>query len=329
MPKYAPVFLAAFLVTIVLLLISSPLQAQDPSNLTLDEYKATLQSIRLSIEQAGDPHAALKKAQTELQQIMTVTFASSASVPISSLLSDVQTPEVAISRIDTVIEQIVLSAHDQSEDRLARLQAVLDRQPKNRLAEWWQRFLSWLRDFFRQFERDTPPPPEALLKTGEAAGWIILAVAAVAIALLLGFWLKGILGNMIADRRLRKRDSEDDLPATAAEARQEAQQLAQAGNYREAVRRMYLAALLGLDESGLIRYDRTLTNREVLAQVAPSDDINAGANRSAKTAVQTHLRPVVDTFDKVWYGIHEPDEQSYKSYVAEIDELEAMVKRNE
>jgi len=325
MSKTAILTIASLLLIPLFLTSTGSLQAQDRSTLTLDEYKATLQSVRLLLDPSDNPQAALENAQIKLQQIMTVTFASGVSIPVWSLLSDVRTPEVAISRIDTVIEQISLSVHDQGEERLARLQAVLDRQPKNPLAEWWQRFLRWLRDFFRQFARNNPPPPEALLRTGETAGWVIMALVVVMIALLLSFWLKAILGNIIADRRLRRKNSEDDLPTTAAEARQEAQQLAQAGNYREAVRRMYLAALLGLDESGLIHYDRTLTNREVLAQITPIH----GTDDRGKTAVQTHLRPVVDTFDRVWYGIHEPDAQSYRSYVAEIDELEAMVKRDE
>ena len=67
---------------------------------------------------------------------------------------------------------------------------------------------------------------------------------------------------------------------------------------------------------GLIRYDRTLTNREVLAQT------------QSEAAVQSHLRPVVETFDQVWYGIHEPDQSSYSSYVREIDQLEEIVKQN-
>ena len=293
---------------------STTLSAQDNSVLTLSEYADELQTIRSTMDNANDPTAALNAADERLQQVLTVTLPSGAALAISPLLNEVSDPAVALQRIDTTLDQISRSANDHTDQRLAQLQAVLDRRPSNPFAQWWERIQQWLRDFFRQFERDIPPP-QAVLTTGQTAGWVILAVAALLIALLLGFWLQGILGNIIADRRLR-RNGEDDLPATAAEAREEAQQLAQAGNYREAVRHLYLAALLGLDESGLIRYDRTLTNREVLAQT------------QSEAAVQSHLRPVVETFDQVWYGIHEPDQSSYSSYVREIDQLEEIVKQN-
>ena len=43
--------------------------------------------------------------------------------------------------------------------------------------------------------------------------------------------------------------------------------------------------------------------------------------------VHAHLQPVVDTFDDVWYGIHEPDGQTYTAYLHAIDELESLAQR--
>ena len=51
------------------------------------------------------------------------------------------------------------------------------------------------------------------------------------------------------------------LRPTVAEARQQARSAAQSGNYRDAVRRLYLAALLQLAEQDLIAYERSLTDR--------------------------------------------------------------------
>ncbi|MEZ4661612.1 MAG: DUF4129 domain-containing protein [Caldilineaceae bacterium] len=75
------------------------------------------------------------------------------------------------------------------------------------------------------------------------------------------------------------------------------------------MRQLYLSALLTLDERSVIQYDRSLTNREVLSQV----------QRQAQ--VESHLHPVVDTFDRVWYGESEPDRETFDLYEREIAEL--------
>jgi hypothetical protein len=36
---------------------------------------------------------------------------------------------------------------------------------------------------------------------------------------------------------------------------------------------------------------------------------------------------VVDTFDDVWYGVHEPDAHTYAGYTRSIDELEALAQQ--
>ena len=64
-----------------------------------------------------------------------------------------------------------------------------------------------------------------------------------------------------------------------------------------------------LAERGLIRFERSLTNREVLARV------------DASAPARAHLSPVVETFDRVWYGEREPDEATFHVYSQEIDAL--------
>ena len=64
-----------------------------------------------------------------------------------------------------------------------------------------------------------------------------------------------------------------------------------------------------LDERGLLRYDRSRTNREYLRSV------------SSKSQLATPLRDVIDVFDRVWYGFESVDEQTYQSYLQHVDEL--------
>ncbi|RMD73583.1 MAG: DUF4129 domain-containing protein, partial [Chloroflexi bacterium] len=76
----------------------------------------------------------------------------------------------------------------------------------------------------------------------------------------------------------------------------------QAGDRRSAVRYLYLAALLWLDEQGLLHYDRSLTNREYLQQLRD------------QRSLRDRLAPVVNTFDAVWYGQQVIDEQAFARY---------------
>ena len=91
-------------------------------------------------------------------------------------------------------------------------------------------------------------------------------------------------------------------PAVTAESeRAEAAGLAAEGAFREALRHLYLATLLSLDEQGLLRLDRALTNREVLARV----------RARGEASLLPALEPLVDAFDRVWYGGAPCSEEEY------------------
>ena len=88
-----------------------------------------------------------------------------------------------------------------------------------------------------------------------------------------------------------------------------AETLSMQGDYRNAIRYLYLSSLLVLDEQGLMRYDRSRTNREYLRSV------------SSRPELAKPLQDVIEVFDRVWYGFEGVDEQTYQSYVERVDEL--------
>ena len=90
---------------------------------------------------------------------------------------------------------------------------------------------------------------------------------------------------------------------------QRAQTLSNQGDYRNAVRYLYLSSLLVLDERGLLRYDRSRTNREYLRSV------------SSRPELSKPLGDVIDVFDRVWYGFDSVNEEDFESYVKHVDEL--------
>jgi hypothetical protein len=145
--------------------------------------------------------------------------------------------------------------------------------------------------------------------------WLISILIVATVIWLLSYWLQRLLRSFVADDRVTLTPVDDDLPRSAAEARQQARAAAQSGLYRDAVRRLYLAALLQLAEYDLIPYEQSLTNREVLIRL-PND-----------SPIRPHLEPVIATFDEVWYGMHEPDGATFAAYEQEIDTLAAVARR--
>jgi uncharacterized protein DUF4129 len=67
-----------------------------------------------------------------------------------------------------------------------------------------------------------------------------------------------------------------------------------AGNLRDAVRELFLFTLVSLEERGALRHDPALTDREVLARAA-------GLPRAADLAA------LVNAYERVWYGVREPN----------------------
>jgi hypothetical protein len=80
------------------------------------------------------------------------------------------------------------------------------------------------------------------------------------------------------------------LPPTSAEALVEARRLAAVGSYRDACHFVLLSTLLGMQETGAVRFDPAATNREHLERVAQLPTVAAA------------LQQVVSRFDRLWYG---------------------------
>ena len=322
----------------LLLLSAATLRAQSPSRtLTLTEYRAELEEATTRLESipatASDTDilVVIKELDEILTTIAAVEFPTGEQVQTASLLTDLaqlppedlaqdaetQPPrEIALARLHGTLVQIDTSIHDETAARLALLDKILARPEFNTPVSLLDRFLQWLENLIRDLL------PES--QSGTGAGWLallarllpwIITIVLVAVLIwLLSYWLQRFLRSFVTDSRVDALGS-DDLPRTAAEAREQARTAAESGHYRDAVRRLYLAALLQLSEHQLIPYERSLTNREVLVRVAPDSPI------------RPHLEPVIATFDQVWYGVREPDHATFTAYEQAIDALAIAAQR--
>jgi hypothetical protein len=292
---------------------------------TLEDYTAALQSARqiLASETNAETNAetALEQARAELAPIRQVLLPSGVQVEVEPLLGESGPLAAgdALARVETALAQLEAADSDDTDARLAVLADVLAGPQFVAGESWFEQFLRWLAEWWERIAPDAPSSPGAAA-VGEAANdtlWIGIGVAgAIALVLLLAYWLRGFLGNFIGSAEVTAANgAPDDLPQTPAEARRRAADRAAGGDFRAAVRNLYLSALLTLEQNGLVPADRSLTNRELLGRV------------QANHPVRPHLQPVVETFDDVWYGVHEPDNETYTAYTRSIDELEALTQR--
>jgi hypothetical protein len=137
----------------------------------------------------------------------------------------------------------------------------------------------------------------------------MLAVVA-ALAVVIGLALLWMREQPEDELNPEPADTTQVLPP--AQAIDRAQQLVAAGNYRAAVRYLFLALLAVLDDKKLLRYDRTLTNRELL-RLAGQNPTLAGP-----------LEAIVHTFDAVWYGFEPIVPSDYDLLLSKIDLLKRL-----
>lgn len=215
------------------------------------------------------------------------------------------------ARLAVVRDEIDAGAADRSAAREAVLDRVLaDRALRDRRSPW-ERVVEWVTDRVKRWWGGRSLPAgtgEAALRLGQVIGWAV----ALAVIALTALWIARALGGLTIDARAAA--GPNAPPATPTEARARAESLAARGDYREAVRQLYLAALLVLEGNGLLRADRSRTNREQLAAVG-----GGPALRGAMAAV-------VDTFDRVWYGVTVPGEATFRAYAETIHDLERLAR---
>lgn len=298
-----------------------------PRTLTLGEYQADV-ARALDRLQAAPPaetdratDAILVELGEELQTITAVKLPTGETVTVLPLwrvpepdaedMAPLPSREVVEARLAVVLAQLEAAPGDDTAARLLLLAEIFRRPEFNSPANWLDRFLRWLQRLWDRFFPDQSGAfdGENMALAQRIVLWAVVGLGVAAIIWLLGYWLQRLLRTFVDSAETALPAPESDLPRTAAEARAQAQAAAQSGEYRAAVRRLYLAALLQLAEHHWINFERSLTNQEVLRRIPPD------------SPVYPHLAPVIATFDRVWYGIHEPDQATFVAYAAEIDAL--------
>ncbi len=311
-----------WLTALVLLgLLVGAAQAED-SPLPLDEYWRRLQDTQTLVTtlQGESPESAVPQlvaAATEWEAVTAVSLPDGSVIPVDHtfLAAQLRADPPDLKKLNGLLAAM-RSTHDAwpppkhnaqdiraLENILARPEFQWQTDQPSLLEQWWRK----LEEAFWRFVARLLP--DQMIIDGNVLGYIVTGLGTLALLLVLAFAARSLLAGFAAEAEATLDGSDADETLTAETALKRAQTLSASGDYRAAVRYLYLSTLLVLDERGLLRYDRSLTNREYLRSVAHLPEV-AGV-----------LRDVVEVFDRVWYGYQPLDDASYSQFAARVAEL--------
>jgi hypothetical protein len=248
------------------------------------------------------------------EKVTAVEFPNQRVVAVDSsyLVAELRTDPPDLDRLANLLDAL-LQAHAQYPQEVFTVQDIEPLQEILARPEfqwdagqpapgWFQRLLDAFFDFMERLAF-------GVQNTAYYGRVPLMIGAALLLVLSLLYISRNLSRSLVREAELNAQASEDEALLTSKGAFQRAQTLSGQGDYRSAIRYLYLSSLLVLDERGLLRYDRSRTNREYLRSV------------SAKPQLAAPLRDVIDVFDRVWYGYEAVDEQTYQSYLQHVDEL--------
>lgn len=298
--------------------------AQPPAPIPITEFWYLLrtplaQIDALTDESPADQRQTLAAIADELDQITAVSLPDGRVIPahptylISQLRAEAVTEEPDLARLEALFTSQISALADWppaqldslDEAALAEILARPEFQYETPEPNAWQRFWQDVRRRVFEFLARLLPEGQTTIPVGD----LVTLLGAIALVGVLIYALRGLFGNFAAESALSADGDGRGEILTAEAALQRAQQLSSGGDYRSAVRYLYLSSLLLLEERGLLRYDRSMTNHEYVRSIR---------NHPRLAAV---LEDVIDVFDRVWYGFQMLEADEYEAYARQVDTL--------
>lgn len=295
-----------------LLAASATAQSAIPATTTYESWLREAFTAAQRRDRIGLEEAAERLIATTAVRLPDGTVVSVDNAWLQDALSS-PTPDFPriTARLGALIDARAQPASSAPADALERLDRLLAAPPFNRsdpsepeTPQWVIDVLDWLAQVIETILRPVEAVPPAATNV---VAWVITLAGAALLLAVIVYLLINLRRGIVRDARIAA-DGDDPVP-TASEAFDQASALARNGDYRAAVRSLYLSALLWLDEQDLLRYDRALTNREYLER----------AQRNP--ALLARLKPVIETFDQVWYGHAPVDALTFAAYRQQIEAL--------
>jgi hypothetical protein len=263
------------------------------------QYRAGIHQVRLSLDHlmAGRPpsNASLRPMADTLAGLARVrlpgggTISTDAPAWASSLRSGSATGRRRVAKRIDALDDALGRARPAPLSRTAagKLDAIL-REPRFQHEQSLpERILQWVEHLLLR----------ALQTILASNGGVGPAIRLLFVVLLLG--LVAVVAYLLARRSLGQLVAEVETtdeagePMISTSAAERASQLAASGDYRTALRYLYLATLLQLQERGALQLRPGRTNREYVRMLEVE-----GVDSDVRAA----LAALTEQFDRVWYG---------------------------
>ncbi|MCL6459257.1 MAG: DUF4129 domain-containing protein [Gorillibacterium sp.] len=173
----------------------------------------------------------------------------------------------------------------------------------NPIKAWLEKLWQWLLDLF----------PDASISPGapKLLALITLLLVVAVLAFVIVRLVSGIaMGNRMSGHARGVFHDATELGLSYRQLLLEARSSAESGDYREAVRRMFLAALLLLNEQEWVSAEKWKTNHEYLEELQEHNP----------TVVPTFVK-AAQLFERVYYGSEHAEELEYKRLSALLSPL--------
>jgi len=321
--KFFDKFFLVFVVTVVSILVTLPVLAVSnslPAQIDEEEYWKLVQDSRDTIQnlaELSDEEDYLTFASLVSQwETIDEVVVDGQVTPVDNgyLLQLLRAEQPDLEKIEGLFNAL-LEAHqsypkqvfssadlDPLHDILSQPEFIWQEPAPNPVNDWlqqiWESISRWLNDILGDRTLNIPLNQN----------WLTL-IASLLLVIILYFVFRTLFIDFSKESRLNNENGDGSEPITSEAAFEKAQMLSRGGDYRSAVRYLYLSALLIMDERGVLRYDRSKTNREYLRSVSESPELSEP------------LEEVIDVFDNVWYGYHSLEENSFKQYSDRVEEL--------
>ena len=169
------------------------------------------------------------------------------------------------------------------------------------------RFLTWLADWLRRVFSFVPQPGKGFNNVLR----VVVTIISIAVAIMLVIFT---IRYFKRDKKVKKETTrtifgEEITDETTAESLADAaRKMAEQGEYRAAIRKLYVSLLFELERQGLLRLQASTTNREYLNKIRQ----------------QIGLFPVMayltDRFDYFWYGKYSSSQTDFEDFFSRYRE---------
>jgi hypothetical protein len=220
--------------------------------------------------------------------------------------------------LDDHLREMELAQMTEAEQNNPRMkvQEILSRpefKPKkqNKVVAFIKGIWDSITSFFSEMLRAIRRLLGQLFGSTAEGSWLSMALVMLVLGLLAFLVARAIRKARPRRRRPKKRTilgEEIDAGTTAESLAERAYAAARDGDFRNAIRRLYIALLYELSEHRLIELEDSATNREYLARL------------SGKGALEKAMAYMTDRFDYFWYGMIPTSGEDFSAYLARYKE---------